>query len=133
MGLKTFFTQKRFAANVTRGQIGKKAKPAYVIWKEEQPGVVTVDKVKYYFLGYTEESFDEVSAARAIGFAAVGSLFSPILGTLVGGAIGAKKKTKKKYVLGFKEIESGEVYTVESELQPIEFDKLKHFDTHKPE
>lgn len=129
MKIKDFFFQKRFAVKVTQGQIGNKKEPYYLIWKEEEPCVVSVNKRKYYFLGASESSYDEVSQARALTGAAVGALFSPV-GALIGGAIGSKKQTKTKYTIGFVDIETDEIFTIEAEMKPIEIMKLKHFEVY---
>lgn len=115
MGLKSFFTQKRVGIKTVDGFIGK-SKPAYVIFIEDEPGLVTIDKRKYYFLGATKTPLKELSVAKSLTGAAIGTVLAPGLGTLIGGAIGAKKKDKTTFTLSFMDVETNEKYFVEGTL-----------------
>ncbi|GAE31923.1 SHOCT domain-containing protein [Halalkalibacter hemicellulosilyticus] len=133
MGLKGWLKPKKvIAVEVVQGKIGDKREMVYSIYYGEEEGVVTVNKKKYYFLGFTERSYEETSNSKALAGAAVGSLFSA-RAALVGGAIGAKKKKKINCTLGFKDIETGEVYTIEIVMKPEQIHRLDKLDIYKLE
>ncbi|MBG9785631.1 SHOCT domain-containing protein [Shouchella lehensis] len=129
MGIKNFFTQKRFDLYVKNGQVGKKKKETYTVWETEEEGIVTIRKENYYYLGVSERPYEEVSGAKALTGAAIGTIFAPGIGTLLGGAVGAIKKKGTRFVFAFMNVDTEEVYTVEAEVKPI-VGKLEAFKAH---
>lgn len=129
MGWKDIFKAKKIISlQVTEGKVAGKFKDFYSIYYGEEHGIVMIDDRKYYFLGASEKKMDEISAAKALGGAAVGTVLAPGLGTLIGGAIGAKKKKKTTVTLVFMDVETHEKYMVEGTLfatKPQEVMKLE--------
>ncbi|WBL16453.1 SHOCT domain-containing protein [Sutcliffiella sp. NC1] len=136
MGLFDFFKPRGIVVKVIKGTIGEKKEPTYLILFTKEKGIVEVNKRKYYFLGFSEQSISEMSTAKALTGAAIGTVFAPGIGTLIGGAVGAKKKKKTNYTMAFMDVESKEKFIVEVNLfatHPNELNRLVAHDIAKEE
>ncbi|WP_054704765.1 SHOCT domain-containing protein [Bacillus sp. JCM 19041] len=127
MALKDLLKPRKILmVEVLQGRVGKRVDWFNIHYGKEE-GVVTINKRQYYFLGFSERSFEEASNAKALSGAAVGSLFSPVFGSLVGGAVGARKNKKIAFLMAFRDVETNEDYTVE--VTPYKkVNKLSQFD-----
>ncbi|WP_017728491.1 SHOCT domain-containing protein [Halalkalibacterium ligniniphilum] len=130
MGIMDLFKSKGFVITVTNGQIGNKKESSYAIEFTNDKGIVKVKKRNYYFLGFSEKTLSEMSAAKTLSGAAIGTFFAPGIGTLIGGAIGAKKKKKTTYTMAFMDVESKEKFMVEANLFAASEADLKKLEAH---
>ena len=85
--------------------------------KNEGEGIVTIQKKLYYFLGINKNITHERSAGKTGAGAVIGTVLAPGIGTIIGGAIGAKKKDTSTFFLDFADFETKQKFTVQ--VKPI--------------
>jgi len=85
--------------------------------KNEGEGIVTIQKKLYYFLGINKNISHERSAGKTGAGAVIGTVLAPGIGTIIGGAIGAKKKDTSTFFLDFADYETKQKFTVQ--VKPI--------------
>ncbi|MET3504938.1 SHOCT domain-containing protein [Halalkalibacter oceani] len=130
MGLMDLFKTRGVVVTVISGQIGEKKESSYLIMYTKEKGIVNVNKKDYYFLGFSEKTIAEMSTAKTLTGAAIGTIFAPGIGTLLGGAIGAKKKKKTNYTMAFMDVETKEKYMIEANLFATNQSELKKLEAH---
>lgn len=114
-----------------KGQIGKKKRTLYtIVLDAKEKGLVIIDKKKYYFLGATEKTYDDASLSKGLGGAAIGTILAPGLGTLIGGAIGARKQRKIELTMVFMDVESKEKYFLEGKVKYTKPEDLEKLEAH---
>lgn len=85
--------------------------------KNKGEGIVTIQKKLYYFLGINKNISHERSAGKTGAGAVIGTVLAPGIGTIIGGAIGAKKKDTSTFFLDFADYETKQKFTVQ--VKPI--------------
>lgn len=107
--------KKRAAIEVIGGQnlFPKSFGQLYTMKETGESGVVEVKGKKYYFLGVDNNITHERSAGKTAAGAVVGTLLAPGIGTIIGGAVGAKKKDTSTATLSFIGVETNQPFTVQ--------------------
>ncbi|KYG28181.1 SHOCT domain-containing protein [Alkalihalobacillus trypoxylicola] len=130
MGIMKWFQPRGIVVTVVKGKIGPKKDSSYLLMFTDDKGIVKVNKRMYYFLGVSEQSMSEMSTAKTLSGAAIGTIFAPGLGTLIGGAIGAKKKKKTNYTFAFMDVETSEKFMIEANLFATNPKELERLEAH---
>lgn len=108
--------KKRYAAiEVVGGQnlLSAKPKAAYMMSQTIAPGIVEIEKKQYYYLGLDQKRSHERSAAKTGAGAVIGTVLAPGVGTIIGGAIGAKKKDTSTAILELIDKETDKLFQIE--------------------
>lgn len=94
----------------------KKQKPIVLMKTiKKEPGVVTVEKERFYYLGEEHIKTHERSAGKAAAGAIVGGVLTGGVGAIAGAAIGGRKKDTSTAMLRFAKYDTKEEFTVQVE------------------
>lgn len=80
--------------------------------------------VDYHFLGFTETTITEMSAAKGLAGAAIGTVAFGVVGGLAGAAIGSRKNKAIKMTMGFMNMETDEISVVEVMVKPKDLNRV---------
>ena len=113
---KAFEYPNSVAVSVRQGKFeGERIEELSIRYRKNKDYVV-VKGQEYHFLGFTERPLDEVSAARGLTGAAIGSLFGTF-GALAGGALGSMKQRNMIVTMGMMNKNTQEVSMLEVEVK----------------
>lgn len=94
----------------------------------DSPGVVTFGKnLNYYFMGIDRDRSHSRSAGKTAAGTIIGTVLLPGVGTVVGAAVGAKKKDTSVAELDLVNIESKQPVTLVIKCDPTKMKELSNF------
>lgn len=109
----------------------EKQKPVVLMKSvKKEPGVVTVDKKEFYYLGMNKTQTHERSAGKAAAGAIAGGLLTGGIGAVVGAAIGGRKKDTSTAVLDFIDRETNQHFSVQVIMDKNTQTNLSFFKVH---
>lgn len=109
----------------------KKQKPVALMKSVKgEPGVVTVDKREFYYLGLNKTQTHERSAGKAAAGAIVGGVLTGGIGAIAGAAIGGRKKDTSTAILNFIDRETNQQFSVQVEMDKNTQTSLSFFKVH---
>lgn len=85
----------------------------YTMIEDKEPGVVTIKKKKYYFLGMNTNLAHKRSGGKAAAGAIIGGALTGGVGAIAGAAIGGRRKDDSTATLDFMDYENKKVFSVQ--------------------
>lgn len=97
---------------------------------KKEPGIVTVDKRRFYYLGLNKNQSHERSAGKAAAGAIAGGLLTGGVGAVAGAAIGGRKKDTSTAILDFMDYETEQQFSVQIKMDKKTQADLSYFKVH---
>ena len=118
--------KRRMELVIVGGQNRLSARPKskYIMKETSEPGVVSVGKSEFYFLGFEHAASGTRNIGKAAAGAIVGGVLTGGIGLIAGGAIGGCKKDTSKAEIVFADIQTGKPFSVIVECDDYLRDRL---------